>query len=294
MIAYAITDGLGNQLFQYATARMLSTINGSCKLYLDLSFYREPSSPLRRYCLDQFKIQYDGFFDQDKSTVIEKENPHLPKHVKMNYFSSPLLWDPRVLVLRGDVHVQSFGQNWRHIQRIESALRAELQFVYEPNEKNQEILKAIQASSSVSIHIRRGDYLNAGYEVCPIEYYQKAMSYMRERIPNVRFFLFSDTPEWEIEQFSKFDDVKYITHNSTDECWEDLRLMASCKGHIIANSTFSWWGAWLNPSPQKIVLAPSIWKKVGCPSRYMIPPQWIKISSDERKQVNEIVTYGAA
>lgn len=277
MIAYAITDGLGNQLFQYATARAISALYGSNKLYLDLSFYKGLSSHQRRYGLDQFKIRFDGYFDRENSTIVSKDRPHHPEKVVMSYFSSPRLWDPRVLTLRGDIHVQSFGQNWRHLTRIEAELRKELQFLHQPNEENRHYLSEIRTRPSVSVHVRRGDYLTLKYEVCALEYYQRAMSYMREKIPQVRFFIFSDSPEWGYEHFSKNRDVEFVTHNSPEECWEDLRLMSHCRGHIIANSTFSWWGAWLNPSSDTIVIAPSIRKKSDVPSQSLVLPGWIVI-----------------
>ena len=281
MIVYKISDGLGNQLFQYAMGRVLSHLNGGAELYLDTAtFNREHQDSgaqyHRHFHLNQFNVSVAGYVD-DCQRRGESSALGLPRVQcqSLKHFSSPLLWDPRVLTLRGDVYVESFGQGWRHLKYIDRALRGELAFLHPPNDENGKILQRILGTTSVSVHVRRTDYLAAGYSMCPPEYYERAMSYIRSVFPDVQFFVFSDDSEWAIRRWKEFDDIEFVTVNSELLCHEDLRLMAACRGNIIANSTFSWWGAWLNNRPDKVVIAPKVWKDPEESSDRIVLPDWI-------------------
>lgn len=294
MIVYRISDGLGNQLFQYVAARVLCLLNNHSELYLDAQSFSDQrclteGAVAREYKLNSFMIAISGLvasvdlYDLDKRTVAvtfplnSTEGLNQPIKITLPYFSSPLFWDARILTIRGDAYVSSFAQNWRHFIQFEETIRAELQFREQPDERNQSTLRAIASQPSVSVHVRRTDYLQAGYQTCQLEYYERAMSYMRGMLPGVRFFVFSDDFEWVIEQWRSKEDVQFVTHNGERGCEEDLRLMAACTGNIIANSTFSWWGAWLNNNPQKIVIAPHTWKRSSESSDPFILPGWIRM-----------------
>ena len=117
---------------------------------------------------------------------------------------------------------------------------------------------------AVSLHIRRGDYVsnekyNAAHGTCDLAYYARAADFIADRIGTPTIYAFSDDPTWVAENLKLPYDVRYVDHNSAATNYEDLRLMAACQHHIIANSSFSWWGAWLNPSQDKLVAAPSQW-----------------------------------
>lgn len=139
----------------------------------------------------------------------------------------------------------------------------------------------IKNSNSVSLHIRRGDYValsksKKGHALCPISYYKKAIENIAQKIHNPRFFIFSDDIQWVKENLAIKYNAEYIDFNR-DYPERDIILMKHCKHNIIANSSFSWWGAWLNENPNKIVIAPKRWMNNLESSDDLIEPNWIKI-----------------
>ena len=128
----------------------------------------------------------------------------------------------------------------------------------------------------MSVHIRRGDYLeNPMYGgICTEEYYKKAIDYIKQRVENAKFYLFSNDMPYVQDRF-RGEEFVYVENNSEDKGYIDLYLMSLCKHHIIANSSFSWWGAWLNAAKSKIVVAPSIWL-TNAPARDVVPDTWIR------------------
>ena len=131
------------------------------------------------------------------------------------------------------------------------------------NEKTRSVDRIIQVQNSVSVHVRRSDYLSGVYKsgfggICTLEYYNKAMDYISERISDAHFYVFSDDIEWCRQNFTD-KSISFIDWNVRDDSWQDMYLMSHCKHNIIANSTFSWWGAYLNRNPESIIIAPSVW-----------------------------------
>ena len=134
----------------------------------------------------------------------------------------------------------------------------------------------------MSLHIRRGDYTKPSTQslhgLCNAEYYAKSIAYIAERVENPVFFIFSDDIDWAKENMKTGYEQYYIDFNDASQNHEDLRLMSNCKHHIVANSTFSWWGAWLDPNPIKIVTIPSIWfAGYDYDTRDLYPDGWIHI-----------------
>ena len=148
---------------------------------------------------------------------------------------------------------------------------------------NQAASLAIRACESVSVHIRRGDYLSnpAFYRfhgVCAVEYYEAAVGHLAGAVENPCFFLFSDDLDWARRNLRLDYPVTYVDHNGEDKDYEDLRLMSQCKHHIIANSSFSWWAAWLCANPGKIVIAPRKWfNDPNIDTADIIPASWRRI-----------------
>jgi len=160
------------------------------------------------------------------------------------------------------IYLVGYWQAHRLADEIADELRMEFCFKEPAQGKNLEILKQIQQSkNSVSLHVRRGDYTLAaeGNIALPIDYYSHAISLFRERLDEPTFFVFSDDMAFTKEHLPKGLRAVFVDHNDASSSHEDLRLMSSCHHHIIANSTFSWWGAWLNPRADKMVLAPKYW-----------------------------------
>ena len=144
-------------------------------------------------------------------------------------------------------------------------------------------MKEIQKSKSVSLHIRRGDYISnktyyANHGICNLSYYNKAVDYLRKKLGNdIKIFAFSDDPNWVYENLKLPVEIIFINNNSSEKSYEDLRLMVNCDHNIIANSSFSWWGAWLNQNPDKIVISPQKWfgnNRMKNPD--ITPSTWLK------------------
>ena len=134
--------------------------------------------------------------------------------------------------------------------------------------------------NSVSIHVRRGDYLNGYYyetlgKICDIAYYQRAIGTIKERVDNPHFYIFSDDPDYVTENLT-IENATFVNFNRGNDSWQDMYLMSQCKHNIIANSTFSWWGAWLNNNPQKVVVAPSHWF-ANMDNDEIVLPEWIRL-----------------
>jgi hypothetical protein len=145
--------------------------------------------------------------------------------------------------------------------------------------KTQKMLRIIEEKNAVSIHVRRGDYLhhnNLG-GMCTIDYYKHAIEYISSHTCMPHFFIFSDDVEWVKETFI-MENVTFVDHNRGKDSWQDLYLMSKCKHNIIANSTFSWWGAYLNSNERKIVIAPKYWF-VRTSSDDIVNKQWIVINN---------------
>jgi len=299
MIIVKLMGGLGNQMFQYALARHLSIIHKT-KLKLDLTFLldRTPRENFvfRNFELDIFNIKaeiatnkdIDNFFVKPKSTkwqdrLLEHISPHSIKNEKYFHF------DADILNSQENTYLEGYWQSEKYFKHIEKIIRNDFIFKNEANELNGTFLKQILEPNSVAIHIRRGDYeknpsTNAAHGLCSLEYYQKAIQIITQQIKQPHFYIFSDDNQWAIDNFKIELPTTYITQNSTKRGFEDLRLMQNCKHFIIANSSFSWWAAWLSVNKNKIVIAPEKWfnehtKLYDTPidKKDLLPNQWITI-----------------
>jgi hypothetical protein len=176
------------------------------------------------------------------------------------------------------VYLLGYWQVYNIAERIAIDLKKEFSFREAPTGKNLDMLRLIQSTeNSVSLHIRRGDYtLEAeGNIALPMEYYARAIARIKGSVSKPTFFIFSDDMDFAKKNIGCDISAIYIDHNDSFSAHEDLRLMSSCRHHIIANSTFSWWGAWLSPDADKMVFAPREWKVGNCPNdNDLFPPSW--------------------
>jgi hypothetical protein len=281
VIIVRIRYGLGNQLFQYALARHLSIIHKK-HLKLDISYYTTVNpnqlKGVRIYCLNHFDIKAEiakpedtapfqkylknnlfsklfrrasGFGEYSKykrSYVYE-----LPKTNK--FFHSNILTES----LKTVGYLDGFWQSEKYYISIENIIREDFVFKDVPDEANKKMLAEIDSSNAVSIHIRHGDYATQyapNHLVLPISYYHQAIEDLTITVKNPYFYVFSDDPDWAKESLRLYFPSTFVSHNSDEKNYEDLRLMSHCKHHIIANSTFSWWGAWLGKKSGQLVYAP--------------------------------------
>jgi hypothetical protein len=287
MLVVLLKGGLGNQLFQYSIGRALS-LEYNIELKLDLSFL------IDRTNLD---ITYRNFelsnFNINASIATKKELIKYKKYTFKSFFKfysilnfteNNFTYKINYIEKKTHIYLDGFWQSEKYFKKYRNSLLNELVPIRKPNDLNKEYINLILNSNSISVHIRRGDYIsnnnaNTFHGLCSIDYYLNAISYIINHIKNPVFYFFSDDINWVKNNFDNSSFQKYfISHNFENTSFEDLRLMTYCKHNIIANSTFSWWGAWLNTNPNKIVIAPSKWfVDLTMISEDLIPESWIKI-----------------
>lgn len=287
MIVTKLTGGLGNQMFQYAAGRYLS-LKCNEELYFDVEDYAKIKMH-NGYELHNFFIQEKFFkktiFDkvllkfENVNRLFSKFSPtRLNYHKESKYFC----FDERLTNLSGSVYLDGYWQSYRYLELIESQLNKDFEFRIPPVYFNRFLIKEIHEVNSVSVHVRRGDYLSNKifskvHNVLDVEYYVRAFEIIKREISDPFFFVFSDDIEWAKKKFEGYNSCTFVS-NPEQSSIEDLRLMRACKHNIIANSSFSWWGAWLNPNPNKIVIAPKQWLKTDQESNSdLMPKEWIRI-----------------
>ncbi|WP_419910948.1 alpha-1,2-fucosyltransferase [Hoeflea sp.] len=174
-------------------------------------------------------------------------------------------FDPKITALGGSVYLHGYWQSERYFADFADHIRRELTVRHAPDERNEGLLRQIGEEPSISLHIRRGDYVsnpkaNAFHGTCSLDYYRRAAKLVADQTDKKPiFYVFSDEPDWAAANLKLPFDIRIVDHNGPERNYEDMRLMSACKHHVIANSSFSWWGAWLNPSQDKIVVAPQRW-----------------------------------
>jgi hypothetical protein len=292
VIISRLEGGLGNQLFQYAAALRLATARNT-RLKLDLSKLDDSrASTPRSYELGVFAVTAElASLDEVKAFTSKRGSGLLERLADRLFRGSdppPSLerafhFDPRVHTLPDGVYLRGYWQSERYFADVADRVRKEFSWRQKPEGKNAEMSAEISACNAVSLHVRRGDYVtdpaaHAVHGTCSIDYYRHAVDYLASKIDNPTFFLFSDDPDWVREHLELRVPVQLVDHNGPDACSEDLRLMSRCAHHIIANSTFSWWGAWLNSSPDKIVVAPKQWfADDSLDTSDLLPASWVKL-----------------
>ncbi len=279
LIVVRLRGGLGNQLFQYALGRRLSLIHDR-PLLLDTSEYRaagpDPRQGIRVYCLQHFHIRagiagpeetgpFRRYYRQDLLSRVLRRAGGLGFVLDHTYsyrtFRQAHMFYPRVLARRPRrvCYLDGYWQLERFFAPIEVILREELVVRDPPDDYNRGMLERIDSSESVCVHVRHGDNANqaaAQHGVLPPDYYARAIDDLVRAVPNPRFFVFSDDPEWARENVRPGRDATYVDGNGDERNYEDLRLMGRCRHHITGNSTFSWWGAWLGRRAGQRVYAP--------------------------------------
>ena len=275
-IVTRLRDGLGNQLFQYAVGRALAE-RLNTELILDCGWFQENGD--RVFGLDSYSIDAvrNWNFREVRSTWIKfptrlgKQVTHavherLPTKIEIDGHTFKVTkekqfykFDKHIERLSGSIYLDGFWQSPKYFESSSKIIRKELKLKTAPPEPNREWLHQIKRAKAVSVHVRRGDYLLSNDRwTCSKGYYDKAMQFIRSHIGDAHFFIFSDDSGWCRDNFSS-PDVTVVYDGSDRNAVDDLDLMAACHHHIIANSSFSWWGAWLADSPDQIVIAPEYW-----------------------------------
>jgi hypothetical protein len=286
--------GLGNQLFQYAAGLYFAD-----RYHASLQVIRHGRVPAwelqkRDFLLSNFAISAPvrelTSYDRMMTATARAKRPLAATARALtgtrSYYQPwqidrTFLADLPVPSSTRSVYLEGFFQAWQFAHHIEPKLRKEFSLREPPTGANLQWLQQIQqCDSAVSVHIRRGDYTvhNNGRYALPIQYFLNCMSAMRERVANPVWFVFSDDIPWVRENLPTLEPMFFADANDQHLAHEDLRLMSACRHHIIANSTFSWWGAWLNPRPDKIVCAPRVWLDPNTHAPDIVPLNWLRIS----------------
>jgi hypothetical protein len=261
---------------------------------LDLTWYEQYSS--QRYSLGAFNIletfatkeeiaTLRGTSKRGISRIAFRIERKLKPYYRRPVFAEPYLrpYDPNIEWTPKDVYLEGYWQSERYFLSIQDIIRREFTIKHQPDDENQQLAHRITNCDSVSVHARRGDYVtehaSAGiHPPCNSDYYTRCVNFVTARISTPQFFVFSDDKAWAKENIRFQHETIYVTHNGPERNYEDLRLMSLCKHNIIANSSFSWWAAWLNHNPNKIVLAPSQWfSDSTLDTRDLLPNGWIRI-----------------
>jgi hypothetical protein len=292
MIISHILGGIGNQMFQYAAGRSLAHANQD-RLLLDISSFDD-------YTLHH-GFQLSRVFDIDAEQATFAHIKHVLGYRACQYCRK-ILKRPLFKPLRGrnlivepyahfwpdffsfkhDAYLLGYWQSEKYFRSIASQIRKDFTFKTALVGKNADIASSIQNQNAISLHVRRGDYLSdlktsQIMNVCSLDYYQSSINAIADRVASPVFYIFSDDIEWVRRNLVMDYPCVYVDHNTQEDSFRDMQLMSLCKHHIIANSSFSWWGAWLNPCESKIVIAPKGWFVNGSDDGDIIPSDWERL-----------------
>ena len=288
MIHLRLAGGLGNQLFQYAAGRALALRRGT-GLVLDTRDLGRGGPAHSVYGLHHFAIDARIGSDAD----LPPHRTRLLAHALWRRLGrSPrflrehgLGLNPAVLSAPDNTYLHGYFQSEAYFADAIPALRRDLTIITPPSPENADWLARIAAdNASVSLHLRRGDYVSdskgaATHGTCDAAHYRRAIAALTERTgTQPSLYIFSDDPDWARANLDLGLPMQVPGHNGPDVPHEDLRLMSACRHHIIANSTFSWWGAWLDPRPDAVTIAPRRWfADPALSNPDILPARWVAV-----------------
>lgn len=292
MIVSHLIGGLGNQMFQYAAGRSTAlTLGVDLRLHVaDYAGYGlHQGFELGRIFNSSFMLISN---DELHAALGWRSGLYCRRMLRYRYFAAfrgrrfvvePFLqfW-PEIRDVQDNSYLVGYWQSEKYFSNIQSVIRSDFVFKEELSAKNAAIATKIQQCNAISLHVRRGDYVsdaktNAMLGLCSLKYYSNAVRYIAERVESPEFFVFSDDIAWVKENLDIGHPCEYVDHNTGLESYNDMRLMSMCTHHIIANSSFSWWGAWLNPNTEKIVVAPEKWFASGSLNEDLLPESWVRL-----------------
>lgn len=296
MIVTSLKGGLGNQMFQYASGRALA-LRMKTDLFFDLSWYEDrPKTDTARqfflsnFCVEgkkaqpTFKSNITRFYDPPFNGLPYYLSTYLSTLIGLEWLREPpdhSFTDKVFNTKRRNVYFDGYWQSEEYFRDATDIIRKDFTFKHSPHESVKPWIKKINSTQAVSLHIRRGDYANnpatqAYHGLLPLEYYHKAIEYIGARVSAPTIFVFSDDLAWAEKELQSRYPLHFVSHKGAD--YEDMRLMSLCSHNIIANSSFSWWGAWLNANPHKIIIAPKKWFATGnVDVTNLLPKSWMKV-----------------
>jgi len=286
-VIVGLSGGLGNQMFQYAAGRALS-LRLQVPLRLDLSWYANRKD--RKYALADFAIHAEiAACPLPVPPLLQGLESRVSRRWSRNRSGVPIFrephfhFSPAFSELVRPVYLEGYWQSERYFDSYRDVIAADFTLPGELPQRCLPVQEEIRAKDAICLHVRRGDYVSnpitaSVHELCSLEYYQQGASLVAGGLSNVHGFVFSDDPVWAREHFRVPFPTTVVEVNGPDEAQWDLHLMASCKRFVIANSSLSWWAAWLGSSPDKRVVAPVKWFKTdGRSTIDLIPADWTRI-----------------
>jgi hypothetical protein len=292
MIIMKIKAGLGNQMFQYATGRALALRNNDT-LKLDLTDWILQKETYRQYELSNFNI-VENVASNDEITAIKYNYGKLVTKViskiKRMMQIDHISFEPAIAKKKGNVYLDGYWQSEKYFLDFADQIREDFTLRKSITEDTTRLQKTIQADDmSISLHIRRGDNAHNPSSMktfgCPgIDYYQAAIQTLIEKLQGNKndlskfnLYVFSDEIDWVKDNLHTSIPMTFVSGSNITAC-EEIMLMSTCRHNVISNSTFSWWGAWLNPNKDKVVVAPKQWALIKLHNyKDTIPEDWIRV-----------------
>lgn len=285
MVIVRILGGLGNQLFQYAAAKALAVKNNT-QVKLDLAGFADDD--LRNFELDKFRLNY-GLASEKEIRSLKAANSfqrikaRLSPAAKKRFYKEPhFRFDPGFFSLRSPVYLQGYFQSERYFLPVADEIRKAFVFRDAFSPGVEALTTTLRSENSVALHIRRGDYKNAEslrvHGVLPMDYYRNAINHLTKTIgSDLRLYLFSDDPQVAATELA-LPNLTILSGVVSRNHYEDFYLMQQCRHNVIANSSFSWWAAWLNNHSNKTVVAPKNWFHQGpTDTQDLLPQNWIRL-----------------
>lgn len=290
MIVSNIIGGLGNQMFQFAAGRALALARGQA-VKLDTSGFKNYKLHQGFQLQQAFKGQFDVASESEIRTLLGWQHAPLFQRILSHPIAAALRKDSLVVEphfqhwdgIRGapeDCYLKGYWQSEKYFQAHAAVIRNDFSFKLPLASENSLLASKIGRVNAVSLHVRRGDYVKnsataATHGVCSLAYYSAAVAHLLSRVDNPVFFIFSDDMPWVKKNLTVAAPTHYVANNV--QAYDDMHLMSLCQHHVIANSSFSWWGAWLNASPDKIVVAPKQWFAQARHTEYLLPQAWVTL-----------------
>lgn len=291
MIVVRLMGGLGNQMFQYAAGFALARRHGA-PLRFDLDWFdrvhmHQGLELPRVFGLDVLRVtaaelrQTLGWLASPRMRRVFGRRRLRPLHPASFALEPHFHYWPGFASLGPVVYLDGYWQSERYFASVAAEIRERFRFLPEPDEKSRRLIAEMEGCASVSLHVRRGDYVRNAvakrvHGVNLQSYYPAAITEIYKLVANPRFFVFSDEPDWVAAHLALPPSAILVNHNRGENSFRDMQLMSHCRHHILANSSFSWWGAWLNPRTDKIVVAPRRWFNVDdFDTRDLYCPGWI-------------------
>lgn len=297
MIIISVFDGLGNQMFHYAFYKALKEKKKDVKIDI-LSSWNKNKIEHNGYELNNiFKLNVEFATAKERNILLSRIGTCIKKTdiiskikrklliKKENWFKNVYFWKDSTETITfnkfyfdfNNVYIYAHYQSEKYFKDIEEEIRRDFTFSNKLDKKNKMLMEQIKNTNSVSVHIRRGDYIkNIEFDgICTLKYYTRALRFIKSNVDNPIFYIFSNDINWCRKNFD-MENIIFVDNNKGKDSYKDMQLMSNCKHNIIANSTFSWWGAWLNNNKNKIVIAPNKWFNSVEGTCDIIPETWKK------------------